>query len=342
MSPITLTSIERLVYVTSGYTSLTFADVQVGPGLSAALSVTGSSNIDLMAFQMGASTALDLSAFTFANWSSSFDVVQITGDNDAETLIGSRVNDTVSGGGGGDVLWSSYGADGFDDTLAGGDGSDIYFVYETSDFVAEANANAATGGLDLVYSFSNRTLSANVEYLTLFGNNAGLTAVGGNSLDNALNAMQYTGGSGINFTDDLGNDIVFASYYADTISTGLGNDTLWGSWGADGAADAMTGGDGADTYYVQEALDTVTETNTGTGPTEIDTVYSAIDMTLGANLEYLFIYGNATLAAGNSLDNALIGSYWVCSSPSTAWVEPTTSLAAPATTPSTAAPASTT
>ena len=121
--------------------------------------------------------------------------------------------------------------------------------------------------------------------------------------------MQYIGGSGINFTDNIGNDIVFASYYADTISTGLGNDTLWGSWGADGAADAMFGGDGADTYYVQEALDTVTETNSSTSVSEIDTVYSAIDMTLGANLEYLFIYGNATQAIGNSLGNALIGSY---------------------------------
>ena len=103
----------------------------------------------------------------------------------------------------------------------------------------------------------------------------------------------------------------------------------------------MTGGDGADTYYVQEALDTVTETNAGTGPSEIDTVYSAIDMTLGANLEYLFIYGNATLAAGNSLDNALIGSYSGLQLTFNGMGGPTTSPVAAATTPSTAAPAST-
>ena len=236
-------------------------------------------------------------------------IENLIGGSAGDTLYGNAVANALTGNGGGDTLWGSYGADGAADALEGGDGSDTYFVYETSDVVTETNANTGTGGLDLVYSFSNRTLSANVEYLTLFGNNAALNSAIGNDGDNALNAMQYVGGNGINFVDDIGNDVVFASYYADTISTGLGNDTLWGSWGADGAADAMTGGDGADTYYVQEALDTVTETNAGTGPSEIDTVYSAIDMTLGANLEYLFIYGNATLAAGNSLDNALIGSY---------------------------------
>ena len=231
------------------------------------------------------------------------------GGSAGDTLIGNAVSNRLVGEGGDDVLWGSYGADGVSDTLEGGDGNDTYFLYETTELTLETNSNAGTGGIDLVYSFSNRTLSSNIENLTLFGNDAGLNFAGGNDLDNALNAMQYVGGTGINFNDNLGNDIVFASYYADNISTGMGNDTLWGSWGADGAADNMFGGDGADTYYVQEALDFVVESNAGTGPTEIDTVYSAIDTTLGANLEYLFIYGNATLAAGNSLDNALIGSY---------------------------------
>lgn len=234
---------------------------------------------------------------------------RLYGEEGSDTMIGAAGSDTLEGGDGGDTLWGSFGADGVADTLIGGAGSDTYFVYETSDVVTETDAAPATGGIDLVYSFSNRTLGANVENLTLFGNNAALTAVSGNALDNALNAMQYTGGSGITFTDDLGNDIVFASYYNDIISTGRGNDTLWGSWGADGRADAMSGGDGADTYFVQEALDTVTETNASTAASEADTVYSAINMTLGANLEYLFIYGSATIATGNGLNNAIIGSY---------------------------------
>ena len=232
----------------------------------------------------------------------------LAGSNFADVLIGNAEANIIRSNSGDDQLWGSYGADGAADRLDGGTGSDTYFVYETTDIVEEANVGA-NGGTDLVYSFSNFTLGANVEYLTLFGNNAALNAAAGNNLDNALNAMQYAGGSGITFTAGDGNDVVYGSYYADTISGGNGNDTLWGSWGADGFADAMEGGDGADTYFVQEALDTVDEKNASTAASEIDTVYSAIDMTLGENVEYLFIYGNATLANGNSLDNALIGSY---------------------------------
>ena len=304
-----ISSIERVEFGTSNfYAEARFAGSQVGSGLATNLEVDGGSaaNTSYLSFNLAPGASLNLSGFTF---SGGMNRVTTTGSTGAEVVYGSTILDLIYGDAGTDTLWGSYGADGAADALEGGDGSDTYFVYETSDVVTETNANTGTGGLDLVYSFSNRTLSANVEYLTLFGNNAALNSAIGNDGDNALNAMQYVGGSGINFVDDIGNDVVFASYYADTISTGMGNDTLWGSWGADGAADAMTGGDGADTYYVQEALDIVIETNAGTGPSEIDTVYSAIDMTLGANLEYLFIYGNATLAAGNSLDNALIGSY---------------------------------
>jgi Ca2+-binding RTX toxin-like protein len=70
----------------------------------------------------------------------------------------------------------------------------------------------------------------------------------------------------------------------------------------------MSGGDGNDTYFVQESLDSVSETNSGVAG-GIDTVYSAINMALGSNPEYLFIYGSATVAIGNGLGNAVVGSY---------------------------------
>lgn len=70
----------------------------------------------------------------------------------------------------------------------------------------------------------------------------------------------------------------------------------------------MAGGTGNDTYYVQEALDTVSETDaTEAGGSDI--VYSAIDTTLGANVEYLQLYGAATQGTGNSLGNLIAGSY---------------------------------
>ncbi len=304
-----INSIERLEIGTNGASNeARFASSQVGAGLSTNLAVVGGSvaNSSYLEFDVASGASFDMSQFTF---SGGMNYNRVDAAGGAEVLYGSVISDYLFGYAGADTLWGSYGADGAVDNLWGGDGSDTYFVYETSDVVGETNAGAATSGIDLVYSFSNFTLSANVEHLTLFGNNAGLNSAIGNAGDNALNAMQYTGGSGINFTANDGNDTVYGSYYNDVISGGNGNDTLWGSWGADGNIDAMTGGNGRDTYYVQEALNSVTETNTSTASTEIDTVYSAINMTLGANLEYLFIYGSATQATGNSLGNAIIGSY---------------------------------
>lgn len=278
----------------------------VGGGLASNLVVHSFTTFSVLTFRMNEVSNLNLSGFTFSGTAV---YVETVGDDDAEVIYGSVGTDIINTAGGADTLWSSYGPDGFFDFLTGGAGNDTYFVYNTADAVTETDANPLIGGIDLVYSYASYTLGANVEHLTLFGNNGALSAATGNGLDNALNAMQYTGGSGITFNANDGNDTVFGSYYADNIFGGNGNDTLWGSWGADGRVDAMAGGNGADTYFVQETLDTVTETNTSTAPSELDTVYSAINMTLGANIENLFIYGNATLAIGNSLNNAVIGSY---------------------------------
>jgi Peptidase M10 serralysin C terminal/RTX calcium-binding nonapeptide repeat (4 copies) len=231
----------------------------------------------------------------------------ITAGNGGAYLDGGTGSDTLTGGSGVDTLWSSYGADGAADTLNGGGGNDTYIVYEISDVVAETDAVPATGGYDLVYTGASFTLGANVEYLYAFGG-ATITALTGNALDNAISAIQYYGGSGMTITGGDGADTVYGSYYADTILGGNGADTLWGSWGADNAADAMSGGAGADTYVVQEALDTVIETD-ATAAGGLDLIYSAISYTLGANVEYLQIYGNATIGTGNALGNLIAASY---------------------------------
>jgi serralysin len=247
--------------------------------------------------------------------SDSYGYLYGNGGNDALTagsggsyLDGGAGSDTLTGGNGADLLWSSYGADGAADNLNGGAGNDAYIVYETNDVVTETISAPATGGFDLVYTAASFTLGANVEYLYAFGG-ATITTLTGNTLDNAISAINYYGGSGMTIDAGDGNDTVYGSYYADTILGGNGNDTLWGSWGADNAGDAMTGGDGADTYVVQEALDTVIEINSSSAAGELDTVYSAINYTLGANLENLFLYGNATIGNGNGGANAIIGSY---------------------------------
>ena len=71
-------------------------------------------------------------------------------------------------------------------------------------------------------------------------------------------------------------------------------------------ADTMSGGAGNDTYIVDNVGDTIVEA--GSSLTEIDTVISAIDYTLGTNLENLTLWGSDNLnGTGNSLNNVLTG-----------------------------------
>jgi Ca2+-binding RTX toxin-like protein len=237
-----------------------------------------------------------------------FNIEGLVGSAYNDSLTGNATTNSIWGGAGNDMLLGSYGADGAADQLTGGDGNDTYIVQEALDAVTETNADQATGGFDLVYAAVNYALGANLEYVYFYGGNALSTATG-NTLDNVLSAINNYGGSGMTFTAGDGNDIVYGSYYADTINGGNGADTLWGSWGADGAADAMTGGAGADTYVVQEALDTVIETDANPGTGGLDLVYAGISYTLGANVEYLQIYGSATTGTGNGLDNLIAASY---------------------------------
>ncbi|WP_457421253.1 beta strand repeat-containing protein [Roseateles sp. P5_E7] len=122
-------------------------------------------------------------------------------------------------------------------------------------------------GADLVRSSLSHVLGANVENLTLTG--SGDINATGNELDNAL----------------LGNG---------------GNNVLDGKAGAD----AMAGGTGDDTYYVDNAGDTVTEAVSEGN----DQVFSTVSFRLGENIEDITLTGSASInATGNSSANRLTG-----------------------------------
>ena len=124
-------------------------------------------------------------------------------------------------------------------------------------------------GTDTIHSPLSWTLAANLENLTLLGSKA--FSATGNSLDN-----QLTGNAAGNILDG-----------------GTG-------------ADILIGAVGNDLYVVDNANDVIHETNTD--PTEIDTVRSFVDWTLGDNLENLVLLGTKSLDGnGNDLDNALTG-----------------------------------
>uniref|UniRef100_UPI003CEE5E5C calcium-binding protein n=1 Tax=Pseudomonas sp. TWP3-2 TaxID=2804574 RepID=UPI003CEE5E5C len=122
---------------------------------------------------------------------------------------------------------------------------------------------------DRVFSSIDYTLGANVENLILTGS-ANLNGTG-SAVSNRM-----TGNDGSNILDG-----------------GLGADTL-------------IGGLGNDTYVVDNLGDTITEASTLAS--EIDTVRSSVNWTLGANLENLFLTGSDNLdAVGNTLNNTLVG-----------------------------------
>jgi serralysin len=127
-----------------------------------------------------------------------------------ENLIGSQYNDTLTGNSKANRLDGSSGAD----RLIGGDGNDTYIV-DNADLVIETNS--ATTETDIVLSSVSHVLNANVEQLTLTGNDA-INGTG-NELSNTI-----IGNSKANFLDGMagsdqlkggnGND----SYVVDTIS----------------------------------------------------------------------------------------------------------------------------
>jgi Ca2+-binding RTX toxin-like protein len=155
--------------------------------------------------------------------------------------------------------------------LTGGTGDDIYYL-GAGDTAVENNAE----GIDSVYCLVAHTLAANIENLYL--NASPAATLTGNELANSLR-----GNAG-----------------ADTLYSLAGNDTLDGGLGAD----TMYGGAGDDRYEVNTAGDNVVELF-GEG---IDTVYSTVTLTLGANVERLYLTGSAVInATGNNLDNTLYG-----------------------------------
>jgi Ca2+-binding RTX toxin-like protein len=192
---------------------------------------------------------------------------------------GNTLANTITGTVGNNLLDGAAGAD----SLSGLDGDDVYIVDNGGDLVIEALA----AGTDEVFAMVSHTLAVNVEYLTL-GGSAAINGAG-NSLDNRL----------------IGNDA------GNKLSGGAGDDLLMGYAGNDRlaggvGADTLKGGSGDDTYEIDSSLDSIVEASTLAS--EIDTVLSLVDWTLGANLENLTLLGtNAVDGTGNSLRNTLLG-----------------------------------
>jgi Ca2+-binding RTX toxin-like protein len=260
-----------------------FGARQVGGGqLTSNLALDGGLFSVIAEFKMNAQSVIDLSAFTFTNWSAG-DVIRITGDASSETMTGTSQRDEFSAGLGVDTLIGLGGDDKLDgglgggDTLRGGLGNDTYIV----DSILDVTDETTGGGIgDYVFSTASYTAAAGIERLYL---------------DGAAN-IDATGRAGQ-------NDILVGNAGANSINGLSGNDV-------------MRGGLGNDTYFVDAALDTTDEVTGGGGAG--DYVYSMVSFTEAAGVERLYLTGAAAIngtgrdgqndiITGNSAANILDG-----------------------------------
>jgi serralysin len=108
------------------------------------------------------------------------------------------------------------------------------------------------------------------------------------------------GGSGNDtLLGNVANNVLTGNAGNDLIASGLGDDTLIGGIGDD----TMLGGGGNDLFVVDAGGDVVTEL-AGDGT---DTVSSAVNYALGANLENLVLTGSAVSGTGNGQNNVITG-----------------------------------
>ena len=259
----------------------------------------------------------------------------LVGNTGNDLLFGHSDDDNLQGGAGDDLLVGGAGNDDLDaqtngdpdnldllsaigaDTLVGGVGNDTYGVDDLLDVVVEA-ANEGTDTVETFMAALSLEAMANVENLSYEGGDADNFAGTGNGLNNEITGGdlndtliglggndELNGGLGADALDGGdGDDDLFGGDDNDTLVGGLGNDELDGGAGAD----AMTGGDGNDIYEVDDAGDTVTETNAVLATGGTDRVDASVSFTLGANVENLtLVGGDAINGTGNALANIIIG-----------------------------------
>ena len=268
----------------------------------------------------------------------------ITGGDGDDNILGGNGADSLDGGNGTDRLNFSDLTAGVSGTLASygsavftsASGNDTVSGFE--DIVGSAYADSLGGnsGNNLIYGGGgNDTISGGSGNDTLFGNGGNDVLDGGAGRDMISFAHVTTGGMNVNLATGVitgeGNDTILnnsieivegtgaadvigwmsgsTSTYTDfELIGGGGNDMLRGSSGYDTlnggtGADTMIGGSGNDVYYVNTASDVVTEASGG----GYDRIISSVNLTLGANVEYLTLTGAATTGFGNDLANELTG-----------------------------------
>jgi Ca2+-binding RTX toxin-like protein len=268
---------------------------------------------------------------------SNVETILIAGATLTETAIRARAlgdqategNDTIQGTSYSDFL---YGLGG-NDTLIGASGNDTFAFQSGNDVIMGFTENRGQDTLDLTgYSLADArfTVSGLDILITLPDGTVRLESQIRHDLGHDrsnIETIQFSDGAlteaairarAILDQATSGNDTVQGTAYADN-AVGLdgndsligstGNDTLYGGAGADtlnggGDTDSLLGGAGDDTYVIDALTDVVVEVaNEGS-----DLVQSAVNWTLGANVENLTLTSAAAVTGiGNELANTITG-----------------------------------
>jgi ELWxxDGT repeat protein len=296
------------------------------------------SSFDQISELSGEGTDAVISSATYA-LSANIENLTMTGVGDIAGY-GNALANIIVGNTGNNVLDGMGGAD----TLSGGVGNDSYFADSSFDVVIEVAAAGtdvvyAAASYTLGANIEQLILQGTGDFVAT--GNALNNFIQGNTGHNVLNGMgggdTMIGGVGNDayFVDSMadtvsenaaeGSDAVYASLsygltanvenlylqgVGDFSATGNAlNNFIQGNTGNNvlnglGGGDTMLGGAGNDAYFVDNAVDTVTE-NAAEGT---DAVYASLSHTLAANVEHLYLQGVGDFSGtGNALVNFLQG-----------------------------------
>ncbi|WP_048441474.1 calcium-binding protein [Caenimonas sp. SL110] len=222
-----------------------------------------------------------------------------SGTSGADYLSGGVGNDTIRGLGGNDTLLGLAGDDVIDggsgtDSLNGGDGSDVYMFLASEHPAAEIFDNGLTGVDEVRFAATTTTTlllmagDIGVERVVI-GTGGGLVANTSGVAGAGANASAL--GAAVSMLGNAGVNPLTGTRFNDTIDGGPG-------------ADVMTGGNGDDTFYVDNAGDKALDSSSTGG---FDTVIASVSYTIAANVESLVLAGSALNGTGNASANTLAG-----------------------------------
>ena len=197
-------------------------------------------------------------------------MADIKGTADADTLVGTVLQDVIMGGDGNDTI---HAVDGDDVVYGGAGGDEIYDLY------GDDTIYGGSGRDGILDSEGNDFINAGSDNDYVWAGAGNDTYLGGSGID-TINFQRSAGavivdlgkgtatGSGTDIVKgfeeligSFGNDVLKGSSRAETIDGSGGNDVIRGL----GGADVLAGGGGDDTFHWKwsDVVDTVTGTHLG-------------------------------------------------------------------------------